>query len=133
MKVERINFKIAGLCAVATALCEVAGAVIGQSSGLGGQNLAVATHEQLGLLVESSAPFLVREWLYLFVAVFGIGEGLGLYFLLRHSPLAFWAAVAWVVGLTVGIVEDAAVIALINEVASMYPMASETSREFSAA
>ncbi len=129
MNYEYFHLRIAGVCAIATALCEVAGTAIGEVYGLGGQNLPVATHEELGLLAESSLPFLLREWFYLFVAIFAIGEGLGLYFLMRNSSLALWAVIAWIVGLMVGIVEDAAVIGLINHVVSVYPVATETSRE----
>ncbi len=129
MKVEPIHLRVAGVCVLATAFCAVAGAVVSLSFGLGGQNLPVATREQLVLLAENRVPFLIREWFYLFVAVFAVGEGLGLYFLLRSSPLAIWALVAWILGLSIGIVEDAAVIALIEQVARMYPVATEASRD----
>ncbi len=65
----------------------------------------------------------------MFVAVFALGEGLGLYFLLRKSPLALWALIAWIVGLTIGIVEDSAVIAIINQVSHSYPQASDDLRD----
>ncbi len=65
MNYEYFHLRIAGVCAIATALCEVAGAAVGEVYGLGGQNLPVATHEELGLLAESSLPFLLREWFYI--------------------------------------------------------------------
>ncbi len=129
MTTESIHFRIAGICAIATAFCAVAGTAVGVSYGLGGQNLPVATYDQLAFLAEMRVPFLIREWLFLLLAIFGVGEGLGLYFLLRRSPLAIWALIAWMIGLTIGIVEDAAVIAVINQAASIDPGASDAVRD----
>ncbi len=129
MKVEPIHLRIAGVCALATAFCAVVGAVVSLSFGLGGQNLPVATSERLVLVAENRVPFLIREWFYLMVAVFAVGEGLGLYFLLRNSSLAIWALVAWMLGLSIRIIEDAAVIALIEQVTRMYPVATEALRD----
>lgn len=129
MNPDPLQFRIAGVCAIATVVCAVAGAAVSVSFGLGGQNLPVATHEQLAQLVDNRGPFLIREWLYLFLAVFALGEGVGLYFLLRKSRLAMWALLAWVVGLVIGIVEDSAVIALVNQVSSIYPEATDGLRE----
>ena len=124
-----LHFRIAGVSAILTAGCAVAGAAVSLSFGLGGQNLPVETHEQLAQLAGKRTPFLIREWFYLAVAVFGLGEGVGLYFLLRKSPLAIWALIAWLVGLTIGIVEDSAVIALVVQVSHTFPGASDSLRD----
>lgn len=107
----------------------VAGSVVSFSFGLGGQNLPVSNQEALAQLAENRIPFLVREWFYLFVAVIAVGEGLGLYFLLKDSPWALWALIAWILGLAIGILEDAAVIALVDKVATTYPSASDPLRD----
>ena len=73
MKIESIRFRIAGVCALATAVCAVAGSAVGILKGLGGQNLPVATHDQLAFLAEMRVPFLIREWLFLLLAIFGGG------------------------------------------------------------
>lgn len=118
MNMDPLHFKIGGVFALATAGCALVGAGVGAAFGLGGQNLPVGTYEQLQFLAENRTPFLIREWLYLWLAVFGMGEGLGLYYLLRESPLAIWTLIAWIVGLAIGVVEDAAVIAIVNQVAA---------------
>lgn len=54
---------------------------------------------------------------------------MGLYFLLRKSPLAIWALITWIVGLTIGIAEDSSVIAIIHQVSQVYPEASDRLRD----
>ncbi|MEM8679647.1 MAG: hypothetical protein AAGF97_09880, partial [Planctomycetota bacterium] len=63
------------------------------------------------------------------VVVFALGEGWGLYLLLRESTLAIWALITWMAGVVVGIVEDAAVIGLIQQVAETYPSANPAQRD----
>ncbi|MEM8681312.1 MAG: hypothetical protein AAGF97_18350, partial [Planctomycetota bacterium] len=70
MKPDPLHFRIAGLCAMATAACAVAGAIVSIAFGLGGQNLPLAAHEDLANLADRAGPFLWREWFYLLVVVF---------------------------------------------------------------
>ncbi len=122
-------FKVAGILALLTAAAEIAGAAIGAANGLGGQNLPLGSEAELLALARNREAYLWREWLYLLVAIFALGEGLGLYYLVRRTGgIAVWALGAWSVGLIIGIVEDAMVVALVDQFSIDYAAADESSR-----
>ena len=120
------HLRCGGACAIATACCAIAGATVGILNGLGGQDLSADSLEHLAYLDSHQSAYLMREWLFLLLAVFAIGEGIGLLFFLKKSPWTIWAFVAWTVGLSVGIVEDCAVIAIVNRAPALHLAAQDT-------
>jgi hypothetical protein len=107
----------------------LAGAAVGAAHGLGGQDIPLTAGADFASLLQRQPQYLVREWLFLAYAVFGIGEGIGLYYLTRPAgSIALWALVAFSSGILVGIVQDAAVVAFVRQFPTEYAAADATTR-----
>jgi hypothetical protein len=107
----------------------LAGAVVGAVHGLGGQEIPLGNSTDFLSLVEKQSGYLAREWLFLTYAVFAAGEGIGLYYLTRPAgSIAVWALVAFSAGILIGIVQDAAAVAFVQQFPGDYATANAATR-----
>src|SRR5687767_14804130 len=118
-----------GVCALLGVSAGLAGAVVGAVYGLGGQEIPLADNAGFLSLVEKQPGYVLREWLFLVYAIFGVGEGVGLYYLTRRAAnVALWGLVAFSAGVLIAVVQDAAVVALVRQFPTDYAAADDTTR-----
>ena len=114
--------RVSGVCALLGVSAAFGGTAVGAAYGLGGQEIPLANGADL--LALAHASYLVREWLFLLYAVFAVAEGVGLYYLTRPAgSLALWALVAWMVGIFIGILQDATLVAFVGSFPTDYAAA----------
>ena len=122
---EQGIFRVSGASALLGAAAAIAGAAVGAIHQLGGQNLPLGGNKELLFLAANRQPYVLRESLYLLVAIFAVGEGVGLYVLLRRAgSVVGWAIVAWMLGLCIGIVEDGIVLGVVSRLGADYAQAA---------
>jgi hypothetical protein len=121
--------RVCGICAIVGAAVAIAGGIVGGMCALGGQDLPLKDGRQLLSLSAKRSPYLTREVLFLLNPVFGLAEGFGLFLILRRAgTFVGWAAAAWFSGLTIGIVEDSLVVAVVGQLVPTYAAADAATR-----
>jgi hypothetical protein len=121
--------RVGGVCALLGVAAGLVGSAVGAVHGLGGQEIPLGNSADFLSLTHNQGSYLAREWFFLLYAIFAVGEGVGLYYLTRPAgSLALWALVAWSVAIVIGIVQDAALVAFVQQFPTEYAGADETTR-----